>query len=123
MAMTAGTATITANANGSASYGGSGMALALAQARFPSYVTQWTTAAGEYAGSVLPSNLLSTYQGIASFVAAQCEADATAIVSYIQANAVAVVTTQVLGSTPNPNNPSTPIVAPGSGSPVDIPIT
>lgn len=45
---------------------------------------------------------------------------AAAVVGYVQANAVAHVTSQSLGQTPNPNNASTPIVAPGS--PVNIPI-
>lgn len=42
------------------------------------------------------------------------------IVSYITANAKAHVTTEILGKTPNPNDPDTDIQAPSA--PVDIPI-
>jgi hypothetical protein len=57
--------------------------------------------------------------------ALQSTAMATGIISYFTANAVvsgnAHVTTQSLGVTPNPNNPSTAIVSPSS--PVDIPVS
>lgn len=53
-------------------------------------------------------------------LAAQANAMAAAIVGYEQANAVAKVTTQSLGVTPNPNNPDTAIGPPAS--PVLIPI-
>lgn len=55
-------------------------------------------------------------QGIADDV----NSEVAAFIAYFQANAVAHVTSQSLGQTPNPNNPSTPIGAPGS--PVDIPL-
>lgn len=55
-------------------------------------------------------------QGIADDVNSFVAADT----AYIQANAVAHVTSQSLGQTPNPNNASTPIVAPSSA--VNIPI-
>lgn len=121
MAMTGGSVTITAHADGSATYSGTGLALVLAQARFATIAAQWASSATQYAGSTLPSNLLSTYQSIATSVGTQCTSEADALVTYIQANATAHVTSQVLGITPNPNNANTNIQPPSS--PVDIPIT
>lgn len=57
-----------------------------------------------------------TQRGIATWA----NAIAAAIVGYVQANAVARVVTEVLGRTPNPNNPNTNIQPPAA--PVDVPI-
>lgn len=52
--------------------------------------------------------------------ARRATAYASALVSYIQANAKARVTSQSLGRTPDPNDPDAPIEPPTS--PVDLPI-
>ena len=93
MAMTGGTASIVCHADGSATFGGSGLAEVMAQARFASQVTSWTATASLYPGGVLPANLLTTYQAAGTQIAADCQAEAVAMVAYLQGNAQAVLTT------------------------------
>jgi len=138
MALTAGTVTITANATtGAPSYAGSGLALAIAQAYvnafvaltpvqggFPSMPTNGQTTTPFSAAR--PATLddlavaVAARQRFYTAEALRATAYATAVVSEITTNGRARVTTEILGRTPNPNNPDTNIQAPAA--PVDIPI-
>lgn len=116
MSMSVGSATITVATDGTATYGGSGMTLALAQARFPATLADIV---GLYPPP-LTATQLSFAQRFAAACAVDAKADATALVAYVQANAVAHVTSEQLGAMPSSTSAGTPIEAPAS--PVDVPI-
>lgn len=113
MAMIAGSSVITIDATtGTPSATGTGLAKAMADA-------------------LCAGGLKTTYEGIvaagqkpspsdAPFWSSLLNDLAAGIVPYIQATAKAHVTTEVLGRTPNPNNPNTNIQPPTAA--VDIPI-
>jgi hypothetical protein len=119
MSMTIGTVTIAIAADGSLTYTGSGMARALAEQRAPPIAA---TIAAAYGGAI-PADILHIYNTafFGGKLADSCLADATAMVNYLQANAVAHVTSQSLGAVPSSTSHGTPIDAPAS--PVDVPIT
>ena len=71
-------------------------------------------------GTPWSGSVLAFAQRCADDIATLAGADATTIVGYLQANAVAHVTTQQLGAMPSSTSEGTPIEAPAS--PVDIPI-
>jgi hypothetical protein len=124
MAMIAGSATISINTTtGAITTSGTGMAKALADAEASAMMT--LSAYNAWLASFnCPPVAAADYAKALEFQrgdrAARANAYAAALVTYLQANAVAHVTTESLGKTPNPNNADTPIVAPAS--PVDIPI-
>lgn len=123
MALVTGSATASVDINGTASFSGSGMALALAQADFATKtipaVPALNSIVAPYNAS-RPSNandralVIAAILSIAQESARLANAYASVLVTYIQTNAFAVVTTQSLGVTPNPNNAATAIVHPAS---------
>jgi hypothetical protein len=126
MSMTAGTVTVADNETVS----GAGLARALYDADAATMTLMTlptlgaTTAPYSAARPVAQSDIDLVQTGrllTLRDVARRANAYASAIVTYLQANAKAHVTNQSLGRTPNPNDPDTAIAAPSA--PVDIPIT
>jgi hypothetical protein len=106
-----------------ASYTGTGLALALMDAHV---ATAEALAASQIAASQIamtPTSQVAMKLAIRQGLAAMANAYGQAIVAYLQANATAHVTTQILGMTPtaDPVPPNTNVQPPAAA--VDIPIT
>ncbi len=97
-------------------FSGSGLALEMAQQHFVGMVVNY----GPAFVTLILTKDPATLTGIASFVATGASAYSSAIVSHLQANATAVVTTQSLGVMPASTSAGTPIGAPAT--PVEVPI-
>jgi hypothetical protein len=108
---------------GDASYTGTGLAMALMDAHV---ATAEALVASQIAASQIattPASQLAMKLAIRQGLAAMANAYGSAMVAYLQANATAHVTTQVLALTPTADPvPSNTAVQPPA-SPVDIPIT
>jgi ribonuclease PH len=108
--MTAGTCTMTVSATGitlTATYGGSGMALSIIQQRGPVFLTQVNAAFAALAAAANPASppitslstaTIAQMQLSATNLAEDSQAQAAGIVSYVQANAVAVALINDFGS-------------------------
>jgi hypothetical protein len=119
MSMQAGSVTVASDA----SYSGSGLAKALMDAHV---ATVEALVATQITASRIPTTATSQAAmklSIRHTLAAQANAYASALVAYLQANATAHVTTQVLGRTPteDPVPADTDLQPPAAA--VDIPIT
>jgi hypothetical protein len=118
MSMVAGSVTVASDA----SYTGSGLAKALMDAHV---ATAEALAAAQLAAAQItttPSSQAAMKLGIRQGLAAMANAYASALVAYVQTNATAHVTTEVLARTPTANPvPSNADVQPPVAA-VDIPI-
>lgn len=107
---------------------GTGMAKAIADQLYLYFTAGFTPTQLAYQSPIAtPPNAFVYKVGAAQNAVGLAGALAAALVPYIQANAVAHVTTQSLGFTPSPNNPLTPLLGPVNATvpslvPVDIPI-
>jgi hypothetical protein len=105
-------------------FGVPGTATSLAQARFeqkfPVILAQMTSDVQAQVVDATTTPPTTNKGRVMQNLAAQINADVAADVGYIQANAVANVTTQSLGVMPSSTSPGTPIGAPSS--PVKVPI-
>ncbi len=116
MGMTGGTVSVNQSTG---SYSGTGLAKALMDAYFPVLQAKFTAGQLAYVNPLTGNPEFAI--GVANSAAELANAFGPAIVAYIQANASAHVTSQVLGRMPSSTAQDTPIEAPAS--PVDIPIT
>jgi hypothetical protein len=138
MSMTAGIATMTISATGlvlSAVYGGMGLSAALIVTRGARFVANTNAALAAAAAAQSPTaNPLFTsvpatapngfpsvanYQTQANTLCLQCQDDANAIVPYIQANAVATVSTS-LGGLQTSASSGSPTTAPSTTHTIPI---
>jgi hypothetical protein len=123
MAMTAGSVAIAVDADGDVSYTGSGLARGLAEQLLPAIMAAMDELMAPRADWPGDNSSLRTFMSVQiakTLVTPFSNAIAIAVVAHITANAKAHVTTEILGRTPNPNNPNTNILAPAA--PVDVPI-
>ena len=135
MAMTAGSVAVTSSTNAPVR-SGSGMAVAIfdtmvtaaaaASPAMPGAPPTLGSTSAPYSASrpVSATDIANSNTGALAYyqnLAVLANGLASGLVTYIQSNATAHVTTQSLGRTPNPNNAATAILAPVAA--VDVPIT